>query len=168
MKENSKGIKRKGPLLVRKKYVPYHLINLANKYSRGASRTYQKLLGVGVIEWRLLSVIAIEGDITANEICSEIALDKGAASRSIKTLEANGCITIREDRMDSRKRLISITPAGKKLHDKLLRIALAREKRFMANFDSSEKDLLLEFLRRLEKNFAAVDEYNYSSLVERD
>ncbi len=159
---------KKPKLLNRKNYIPFYLINIANQYSRGASRIYLRLFGIGVIEWRMLSVISIEKVVTANQICAAIHLDKGAASRSLKTLVSRDLVNIYADAQDSRKRLVSLTQKGIALHDEIIKIALAREKHLTANFTAEEHDMAVKLLKKMNENLTHIDDFDYRSLINMD
>ena len=47
------------------RYVPALITFIANKLSRSATVVYQKRFGVNVTEWRILSLLAIEPEISA-------------------------------------------------------------------------------------------------------
>jgi hypothetical protein len=55
------------------RYVPALITFIANKLSRSATVVYQKRFGVNVTEWRILSLLAIEPEISAARICHVIA-----------------------------------------------------------------------------------------------
>ena len=146
--------------LDRNKYVPAYLIGLANRYSRGASKLYLKLFGVGIIEWRMLSVLSIEGKLSANAICERIDLDKAAASRSVKVLLDNGLVTTEVDPQDSRKHLLDLTPAGEALHDRILAVALKRQDRLLRELSREEVKTLLSLLKRLSDGLEKVEKFD--------
>jgi len=143
-------------VLDRDRYVPGHLLRLANGMSRSASRVYLALFGVGVIEWRILSILSIESFVTAQTVCEEISLDRAAASRSIKELESRRLIRVTDDVTDNRKRPIAITEAGKSLHDEMLAIATRRQKLLLRGFSAEETDQLLALFKRMTDNLNAV------------
>ncbi|NOX73695.1 MAG: hypothetical protein GXP03_08785, partial [Alphaproteobacteria bacterium] len=47
-------------------YTPYFLSAVNNALSRGASKRYLKMFGIGIVEWRTISMLAIEPDIPAS------------------------------------------------------------------------------------------------------
>jgi hypothetical protein len=55
------------------RWVPAHLLRLGNGMSRSASRLYLARFGVGVIEWRILSILSYTSFVTAQTICAEIS-----------------------------------------------------------------------------------------------
>jgi DNA-binding MarR family transcriptional regulator len=142
------------------RYVPAMLTFLANKLATGASISYRKRFGIGVVEWRLIALLAVEDKITANRICQVIGLDKSAVSRSLQALETAGRISGEVDSKDARRYTIGLTAEGKALHDRVLKVALERERRLLSNFSSAEVDTLINLLGRLQANIAHVNDYD--------
>jgi DNA-binding MarR family transcriptional regulator len=141
------------------RYVPAMLTFLANKLATGASLSYRKHFGIGVVEWRLIALLAVEDNITANRICQVIGLDKSAVSRSLQALETAGRISGKVDSKDARRYTVSLTAEGKALHDRVLKIALERERRLLSDFSPAEVDTLVDLLGRLQTKVAYVNEY---------
>lgn len=141
------------------RYVPALLNFLSNKLAAGASQCYRKHFGVGVVEWRMLSMLAVESDITANRICQVIGLDKSAVSRSLQALEAAGHIGAEVDPKDGRRYTVSLTDSGKALHDRMLKVALERERRLLSGLTPDEVDTLVELLGRLHVKVNDVNDY---------
>ncbi len=142
------------------RYVPALLMFLSNKLSSGASQCYRKHFGIGVVEWRMLSMLAVENDITANRICQTIGLDKSAVSRSLQSLEVAGHICSQVDSKDARRYTVSLTDSGKALHERVLKVALERERRLLSGLSASEVDTLIELLGRLHAQVANVNDYD--------
>ncbi|HTI68238.1 MAG TPA: MarR family winged helix-turn-helix transcriptional regulator [Caulobacteraceae bacterium] len=148
----------------RDRYFPQFISSIANKISRGGSRVYLQLFGIGIIEWRILSVLAHNPKSTANVICNTIDLDKAAASRSIQVLEQLGYVATATDPGDGRKRSVSLTPAGQALHDRAIKVALQREQQLLVGFDDHEREVLLGLLRRMHANAVEMDSFDYATL----
>lgn len=144
-------------VLDRENYIPSYIIRLANVISRGASKVFLKLHGVGVIEWRILSVLAIEKSATAQHICDEIFLDKASASRSIKAMEKNGYIKLEPNKDDQRSYILFQTSKGMALHAKLLLIAKKREQTLLNGFSKEEKMMAILLLKRLRANLETLE-----------
>lgn len=142
------------------RYVPAMLTFLANKLATGASISYRKHFGIGVVEWRLLALLAVEDHITANRICQVIGLDKSAVSRSLQLLEAAGRISGKVDTKDARRYTVSLTAKGKALHDRVLKVALERERRLLSDLSPSEVDTLVILLGRMQKKVSYVNDYD--------
>lgn len=131
------------------RYVPALITFLANKLATGASSCYRKNFGIGVVEWRMLSMLAVEDGITANRISQVIGLDKSAISRALKALEAAGFIHGSADPLDARRYTVSLTDAGRALHDQVFATAMERERRLLSDFSPEEVDLLVNLLGRM-------------------
>ena len=71
-------------------YVPAFLTWIANKLSSSASLIYRRRFGVGIVEWRIMALLAVEPWITAGRICEVIGLDKAGVSRSVRFLLDKG------------------------------------------------------------------------------
>ncbi len=141
------------------RYVPALMTFVTNKLSHGASQTYRHHFGVGVTEWRILSLLAIEKDIPAQRICHVIGFDKSLVSRTVKILEEQKYVKVLSDGQDSRRTVISLTPAGLAVHDRVIEAALEREKLLLQDFSSAEIDILLKFLHRMHRRIDAVNDF---------
>jgi DNA-binding MarR family transcriptional regulator len=143
------------------RYFAYVISSIANKISRGGSRVYLRLFGIGIIEWRILTVLAEHPRCTANLICSIIELDKAAASRSVQVLERHGYIQTAVDPADARKRTLSLTASGSALYRRAIKVAMQRERRLLAGFTDQERAVLLGFLQRMQANAIEMDQFDF-------
>lgn len=155
-KRGSAAPKEGGQVLDLERYVPGLLTFVANKLSRSANAVYGREFGVNVTEWRILSQLALEPAITASRICQVIGFDKGPVSRTLALMERRGLIVTREDPADARRRLINLTREGRAVHDRVIVVALDRERRLLACLDEAQRETLIDLLTRLHGNLAAV------------
>jgi DNA-binding MarR family transcriptional regulator len=139
------------------RYVPGLLTFLANKLSRSASALYQREFGVNVTEWRIMSQLAIEPGIPASRICQVIGFDKGPVSRSLAAMEGKGILTMDVDRVDARRRVIALTAQGSAMHDRIIDVALERERRLLACLSADERERLIASLNAMHENLGAVN-----------
>lgn len=144
------------------RYVPALVTFLANKLSSGASACYRKHFDVGVAEWRVLALLRVESNITANRICQVIGLDKAAVSRALKLLKEDDYVTFVKDETDGRSVLISLTPSGEGVHDQILQIALQREALLLEGLTPAEQDTLISLLQKVNARVAVVNAYDPS------
>ena len=140
------------------RYVPFLIISISNALYRGASQFYQSRFGVGVTEWRVLSALAAEQKSTANRLCQIAQLDKAAASRSLRVLETAGYVNIAPHATDARKRMVTFTPNGLALYEKILGVALKRQERMVAGLSPDETGILIGLLQKLRGNVARLEE----------
>jgi len=145
------------PTLNLDRYVPGLLTFLTNKMSSGASACYRKHFGIGIVEWRVLSMLAVETDINANRMVQVIGLDKSAVSRALQVLEREGYTTSKVDSEDARRHTVSLTKKGQALHDRVLVTALERENLLLSGLEGEEVELLISFLHRMSSNVEAVN-----------
>jgi DNA-binding MarR family transcriptional regulator len=138
------------------RYVPALITFIANKLSRSATVVYQKRFGVNVTEWRILSLLAIEPEISAARICHVIGFDKGPVSRTLGGMEERGLVSIRADRQDGRTHSISLTAKGFTTHDQVIAVALERERRLLSCLNKPERETLIGLLLRVHGNLDAV------------
>ena len=145
-----------GPLIDLNRYVPAVVTNIANKLSNSATATYQRNFGINVTEWRIMTQLALEPGIPAARICQVIGFNKGPVSRTLAVMQKRGLVTIRTDPTDARTHSISLTAKGRGIHDKVIVVALEREKRLLSCLKADEREMLIELLRRLHNNLGAV------------
>ncbi|MDF2120129.1 MarR family winged helix-turn-helix transcriptional regulator [Roseiarcaceae bacterium H3SJ34-1] len=138
-------------------YVPHHLTVIANRWSRGSSRIYLKRFGIGVNEWRIISMIAVEPGVTAQRAGLVTSVDKGIVSRAVKEMEAQGLVTATQDDGDARKTSLILTAKGYDLHDRVVAVALEREKRLLEGLSPNEVRHLARLLARIRENLPAVN-----------
>lgn len=142
------------------RYVPYFLSAINNAVSRGASRLYLREFGIGIIEWRVLAMLAVEPGIMANRICAVISLDKAAASRSLRILEELGFVAAAPS-ADPRRRSYALTDPGRALHDRVMQVALQREDRLLAGMSARDRDDLVRLMRLMLNNVPDVNRDDY-------
>jgi DNA-binding MarR family transcriptional regulator len=133
-----------------KKHAATRISILANKMSRAASRFYRERYGIGIVEWRVLLFLGYAGETSANTICRETDLDKGAASRSLNVLADMGVIRIGEDSADSRRHNIALTAKGRSLHDRIVPVVLERQRVLLSVLSRAEADSFMNMLGRLQ------------------
>jgi len=128
----------------------YRVQILANKMILWSSRTYARKFNVGVQEWRVLSILAREGEGTAKIICDYSLMDKGNVSRAVKRLVNDGCLKERPDKTDRRSTVLVLTPKGYDLYSRIKKVSDAREKQFMTSLSGAEQKALPKILTNLE------------------
>jgi len=137
------------------RYVPAVLVWVSNQLSNSASRLYRKEFGIGITDWRVLVYIEIYPWSTGAAVSSFIGLDKGAVSRSLSHMVESGLLQSQSDGL--RKVNYATTLAGKRLYQRILKTALAREEALLTGFSADERELVLRFLHRMLKNLPAVE-----------
>jgi DNA-binding MarR family transcriptional regulator len=128
--------------------VGYLLGAISNMIDAGGSRLFRRMFGIGLGEIRLMYVIGYEGPLTARQASQIIGVDKGAMSRTVAALQRRGYLQVTIDPVDARQRVIQFTAAGKKLHQRVMALALERERLMYAIFSEHELETLSALLKR--------------------
>jgi DNA-binding MarR family transcriptional regulator len=147
----------RGPVLDLDLYLPGLLTLIASNLSGGASNAYLSLYAVGIETWRVMVMLAIEGRVTAQRIVQLLDADKGAISRTLKTMHEQGLVDFEPDAKDGRVRHAIFTADGRSLHDRIIRLALAREQAAVSVLSDAEVATLRQLLRRVYANLPNVE-----------
>lgn len=139
------------------RYVPAFITLIGNRWARSSSALYRKHFGIGIVEWRLIVLLANEPWIQASRVDEVVGMDKGAVSRSARFLKELGLLQLRRNASDPRRREMALTAAGRRLHDQIIGISLNREKCLLAGFSRKDKDTLIALLTRMQANLNALD-----------
>lgn len=140
------------------RYIPALLVFLANAITNGSSSLLRKNFGVGIIEWRCMSLISIEPWASPNRISQVIGLDKAAVSRSIRALERQQLVEVRSSAQRSRYLEIALTEKGCRLYDRMIQVALERESRLVADVTPEELEILTSVLNRMLRRMPTVNQ----------
>jgi DNA-binding MarR family transcriptional regulator len=146
-------------VLDRSIYLAGYLVRLANGMSRGGSKVYHALFGIGVVEWRILSMLAIEPGLLAKDICQGLEMDKSIVSRCVRSLEAKRLLQAEPVGDNLRSYSLLLTAEGREIHDKVLALALEREQVMLEDLSADERSLLFDLLRRLTGSLEKLSEF---------
>jgi len=122
---------------------------IATKLTAGSSRVYRKHFELGTTEWRIMALLFLQPGIAPQTISETIGFDKAAISRSIKILRDRGIAAIEPDPQRSRFMRITLTESGRELHDRIVKVALERERRLLSALSKTEIETLAGLLTRL-------------------
>lgn len=135
-------------------YIPALLSTLNNRLSSGASDLYLQRFGVGINEWRILTVLKQFPGCTAGFVSRQAAIHLTVISRSLRGLQDKGLVAV--DR-SAWQRLLTLTTAGQAMHDRIARVALQREQRLLRGLTPQEVECLRDVLMRLTANLPQVE-----------
>ena len=139
------------------RYVPHLVMVLASKFASGSSRLYRRHFGLGTTEWRIMVLLAVESWITPQRVCQVIGFDKAAVSRSVRVLNERGWVAVRPNMANARSFQVTLTDAGRRLHDRILGVALEREQRLVSSLAPQEVEQLRNMLARMHRSIAATN-----------
>ena len=90
----------------------------------------------------LMLLIDAEEPMSVKAISDAMGLSLPGVSRSIDQMVQRGEVTREEDPRDRRCKLVSVTPKGRKLYERLMAIRLAGVRSFVDQLDQNEKEAL--------------------------
>lgn len=127
------------------------LLKLARAY-HDATAAFEQASGLTAARWRLLYLIAREGDPTQRDLIGLIRVDPGSITRTLKALELEGLVKRRADEADNRYVRVGLTTAGRRLVDR----TMVERERFLARMvegaDPDDVDAFLRVLDRISDN----------------
>jgi DNA-binding MarR family transcriptional regulator len=94
----------------------------------------------------LMVLIDAEKPLAVNAVADAIGLSLAGVSRSVDAMVQRGEVTREEDPRDRRCKLVSVTPRGRKLYERLMAIRLAGVRSFVEELDQDEKEALAQGL----------------------
>jgi len=128
----------------------YRLHQVANLLSRGAEMRYRREFGVSLWEWRTVALLgsAVQAQ-SLNELARAAGMDKSQMSRVVSGLAARGLVLRAIDAKDARGVRLTLTRAGRKLCDGLIRAAADRNDAFLDCLSAKEHAAFDEALAKL-------------------
>jgi DNA-binding MarR family transcriptional regulator len=130
-------------------FLPHLLTVASNSYAWHASRLYIGVLGIGVNETRIISILYEFGKLQAWEISDILSMNKATVSQAMKRLEKEGLIEIETSRQG---RFAKPTQRSLPIHRQIVRMARSREEVLLDGFDPEERRQFREFLARFIAN----------------
>jgi DNA-binding MarR family transcriptional regulator len=87
--------------------------------------------------------------MTQQDIANILQKDKAGIQRSVQTLKKDGFLKIESDIEDKRKNLISLTPSGKFVCERIQALAITFNNQIMEHFSEEERKTFIGFLNRV-------------------
>jgi DNA-binding MarR family transcriptional regulator len=137
--------------------VPFLLVAASNKIVASASQAYMRHYRLGIMEWRVMALLAADPGITATDISMLSGVTAGSVSRAISILKRLHYLNVRDDVADNRRVFLKLNSAGMALHNRVIISALERETLLLTGFSRAERRTLLTYLKRLLANIALVN-----------
>lgn len=131
-------------------FVENYLAFLLAKASRQISNGFHQRLrrqGVSISTWRILAVLN-DGERTVGELADLVLLNQPTLSKALDRLVVDGLVARCRDSENRRAVIISITPGGRRLVDRLIPLANTHEAESFAHLTRQEKKHLVELLKK--------------------
>ena len=126
-------------------FLPYRVSKLHAKLNTQATKILRESVGISQNQWRMIAFIGSARTITASELVTDSAMDKGLVSRKVKSLIEAGLVTSSTHEKDSRVHVLNLTPAGRGVYNTALPIMRRRQ----IHLQKTLRDVDIETFRRV-------------------
>jgi DNA-binding MarR family transcriptional regulator len=132
-------------------FLPYRLSVLSNTVSTALAGAYARRFGLTIPQWRVIAVLARTPGLSAAGVVERTAMDKVAVSRAV-----TGLVRARRVRRvlapsDRRRSVLTLTARGMQVYGRIVPLALAYERRLLAELSPAEQSQFEALLARLQK-----------------
>lgn len=131
-------------------FLPYRLVNVAERTSHALSTLYATKFNMTIPEWRILATLGSQKDLTAKTIGQQTQMDKVTVSRAINKLSDKAFIIRQRDSQDGRAIKLNLSKDGTLVYKKLTPAVLAWEQQLTSEFEPDEIRELHKLLSRLQ------------------
>ncbi len=128
------------------------LCNLGNRLNVLIERVLRRALDLSVMEWRVLTVLAVEPAAPPGRIVAIAGVNKAAVSRAVNSLERRGLLTRQASPEHRLRTQLYLTPAGHEMHARGTGERLHSEEELLQGLGAAEREQLLGLLRHLLRN----------------
>ena len=97
-------------------------------------------------QWRVIRVLGEAGELDASELAERALVLAPSLTRMLKALKTRKLITVRKDKNDGRRALVSITPAARGLINEISPESASIYREIEATFGKKEMEQLLDLL----------------------
>jgi DNA-binding MarR family transcriptional regulator len=139
------------PNLIPKAFLqsPGFLLNTAGKLLVQRVSEALKPAGLTVQEFGLMRIISEEGPITQNAFAAKWNIDRTTVTEIVDGLEERGVVIRQKSKTDRRCNQLHLTPSGKKLLARVLKLVEKANQEFLIPLKESEWQLVRESLVKL-------------------
>lgn len=111
-------------------FLPYRLNVVGFFASRALGRIYGARFGIDIPQWRVLAQLGEFGRLTSRDIGELAQMHKTKVSRAVGELSKRGLVSRAENRQDRRETFVALTPAGQRIYEQIVPLALAFQARW--------------------------------------
>jgi MarR family 2-MHQ and catechol resistance regulon transcriptional repressor len=110
---------------------------------------------VSVTQCYAIEALVRRGPSGLNDLAAELYLEKSTASRVVAALERKGYVTRSAHPEDGRAIVLSVTPAGRRLHDRIRRELVNEARELLRDFEPEVRDGAARLILRLARAAAS-------------
>jgi DNA-binding MarR family transcriptional regulator len=132
------------------------LSNASNLILRSALRAYPVLTGLKVVEARTLHEIGLHGPVMARDIAKSACLHETQVSLAVKKLVGKKLIRFMRDSADRRRKLLTLTLAGRPKFKSIAEILEQRRRQILKGMSQKEQAQFFALLNKITENAEAM------------
>lgn len=129
--------------------ITYRLHTLTKVTDSASKVAYEADAGIPWSEGRCLAAIGAFGPLSVNDLAQRANLNKGPASRAAQSLVDQGLVRKVPSTTDGRAVVLTLTPGGKRVWQRLMLLIERRNDEIVACLDASEVKELSRLLDKL-------------------
>jgi DNA-binding MarR family transcriptional regulator len=145
----------------------HRLLKLNNRLMAPFSTHLSHRLNVSLNEFRLLMAIGRLGASASHELAEHTGVNAMSVSRAVSTLERHGRIAIEPDPHNRRRKVLKLTPEGRRLYEIMRPQTQAVADYLLAELSEADQAKLDELVCKLMARLEATDEKGRSLFIER-
>jgi DNA-binding MarR family transcriptional regulator len=125
------------------------LLRVANVIHQEGTAVYARKHGLALPEWRILGRLHESAPMRLADLCRVSHFDKAQATRVLRGLTARRLVKIVADPTHAHRRIVDITPAGRKLAQSIFPQAVAEQQKLLRALSPEERRATFNALRKL-------------------
>ncbi|MBO9514793.1 MAG: winged helix-turn-helix transcriptional regulator [Variovorax sp.] len=136
-------------------FLSFKVVRLAHALQRTSAREYLDAQGLTVSDWRVLALVRRYGPVQFGEVAQRSSLDKAQVSRTVRNLRERGLLQAEGDAAHAQRIVLSVTPAGKRMHAQVLPRAARAQARLLRTLAPADREALWRCLHLLQEQIRA-------------
>lgn len=128
---------------------------LASQMAKGFARALQQRaakLGFSPGQFPILLELWSEDGLTQKQLLERVDIEQATMANTLSRMERDGLVERRPHPSDKRAQLIFLTDKAAAIQTEAIEAATAADTDLLKNFRSFERELLLEYIRRILEN----------------
>jgi len=125
------------------------LLRVANVIHQESTAAYARKHGLSMPEWRILGRLCESAPMRLATLCRVSNFDKAQATRVLRGLNARRLVRIFADAAHKHRRIVDITPSGRRLAEAVFPEALAEQLKLLEALSPEERRTTFNALRKL-------------------
>jgi DNA-binding MarR family transcriptional regulator len=128
---------------------------LASQLAKGFARSlHQRAAGLGFLpgQFPILLELWSEDGLTQKQLLERVDIEQATMANTLSRMERDGLVERRPHPSDKRAQLVFLTEKATMMQSEAVRAAMAADQDLFRGFRTFERELLLEYIRRILDN----------------